>query len=209
MPVKNRHLFGWFKHPTHIGWHIYLPLLWHGKSVLFHGEIPHFGVKWNPWLFGRLNPKCLLLKTTLDTSFSCLNPNFIQFLHQTISNLHVGLLQLPIFPWFSHIFATSMLHSIRPLNSPCPDARPVVAPWTARCPCERPPNTTMRGLGHSGVPWSDGFWSSMGAWQMTNMAMLPRFLHDFIRCVGWFEWRMELGFQWSVEWKYMGNIMTM
>lgn len=108
---------------------------------------PHI-LGWNPWLFGRWNPKCLLLKTTLDASFSCLNPRkFIQFLHQTISNLHFWLASTPNFPWFSHIFATSMLRR---------DARPVVAQWTARCPCERPPNTKMRGLGHSGVPLVHG-----------------------------------------------------
>ena len=200
MPVKNRHLFGWFKHPTHIGWHIYLPLLWHGTSVLFHGEIPHLGVK--SLAFWPLKPPNFYIKPYQPSMLACFNSQFSIII--PTSSPHRCF--IPCVPWTPHASARKP----PPFSAEtCWDARPVVAPWTARCPCERPPNTTMRGLGHSGVPWSDGFWSSMGAWQMTNMAMLPRFLHDFIRCVGWFEWRMELGFQWSVEWKYMGNIMTM
>ena len=180
--------------PTLVGTSIH-PFFGTGNRYCFMVKSHMLG--WNPWLFGRWNPKCLLLKTTLDTSFSCLNPRkFIQFLHQTISNLHFWLASTPNFPWFSHIFATSMLELRR-------DARPVVAQWTARCPCERPPNTTMHGLAAEFlvVFGSMGAWLKWQTWRCYQGFFAMDFLYDVLDDLNG-EWNLK-GFQWSVEWRYI------
>lgn len=187
-------------------WLAHLSLLWHGTSVLFHGEIPHFGVK--SLTFWPLKPPNFYIKPYQPSMLACFNSQFSM-----------------IFPHLRHIDAS--FHSSLELPMLPPektttfqrrDARPVVAQWTARCPCERPPNTKMRGLAEfHGVTklesFVNGFWINLDKWGSDKWQTWRCYhgfymiLYDVLEDLNG-EWNLK-GFQWSVEWKYMGNIMTM